>query len=446
MHQLILVLWVVIVANVCLSIPPFETSSSTSIVNKVTEADQRDVETLDSRIVENDFDFTYAGITVGSLNAQKSLGHRDKNIRANKTESIRPTVKATEQLKGEWAHRSTQSEHDVFGQAAGVHKTTEMIWDMTDLVPEDAQGDEGDVDFPVTNTTSSQNGSLGDSSHFGDVVSGSLRITPVMGQPPTSFHGFVSKCSGMGKRLCGCLSSCSVINNCCFDVNFIDKVIESSPNDFRKYSCYSDINDKWMLYPPSRLVNQCSKSWTNETLRNQCEHPNEDEMYSYIPFYSPTTGLSYRNVFCLRCNGLSDEMPWVVTFQSVMPFPFHDFKSFADLTAIAGVPLDRRGRKFVMSPQNSFEPSHCSFALKQCKPEFTTDMLSRMCQAFYNPVQMGKELYRNTYCFQCITGNSPEDTLLLDISRGHQTSMSLLLNIRTGQVSLTAYITHCNRC
>lgn len=268
----------------------------------------------------------------------------------------------------------------------------------------------------------------------GDATALSVMKATRSTEATSSYEEFVSSCSVAAQRLCGCSPSCTVVDNCCYDSEFVEAAIESSSQNFKRHSCYSEIHQKWNLSSPSRLINRCPQNWTNDAVRDLCEKPAGNDISSYVPCYSPDTRLSYKNIHCLHCNGLSENSLWEVTFQSSYPHPFSSINSFAKLNNSAGLAFFRN-IQFVLSPQAGFEPSHCSFAIDECHSEFTTKTLSKMCRAYYSPVLIEGIMYRNGHCFQCATGTSFEGRQAEIIARQHQNPLSLLLNVTLDQVS-----------
>ena len=194
--------------------------------------------------------------------------------------------------------------------------------------------------------------------------------------------------------------------------------------------------------------NTCPKNWTERSVRHKCQHEDQSELLKNLPVFDMDSHVTYKNIFCARCNGAVNAAYWSLTF--VCPTWFNttafNFRSSMDFL--------RRN----CSLQTSLYDSQLKY-LKRCIPRFQDCRnISRVrnesyCQteclryAFPVCVDTGKIRFGNPQCglcngykpsdleCDCLSGSgpvSPPLTILFDFS---STSMSIKVYDRQEQVT-----------
>ncbi|XP_033631297.1 uncharacterized protein LOC117293183 [Asterias rubens] len=108
-------------------------------------------------------------------------------------------------------------------------------------------------------------------------------------------------------KQCGCDFMCHIFKDCCFDIDIC--VFPTAP-DFEShpfpnlvtllhsseyYECLS-VDSQFGSY---ELVSICPDSWSNDTVRNQCESPPYSQPVLYLPLDIP-----FKNIMCAYCHGV----------------------------------------------------------------------------------------------------------------------------------------------
>lgn len=105
-------------------------------------------------------------------------------------------------------------------------------------------------------------------------------------------------------RTCFC-SECDFYKDCCND-----NEDSSRKQDLSTY--YANCNLRISNYEYTHSIATCLTGWmksgskNSKSIRNNCEYPaeskGEQKVISHIPVFSRETNLTYRNIYCAKCN------------------------------------------------------------------------------------------------------------------------------------------------
>ena len=88
---------------------------------------------------------------------------------------------------------------------------------------------------------------------------------------------------------------------------------------------------------PNRLIGRavwsfCPKNFTDESTKQKCQGDDEDENgLNPVPVYDKYSNVTYKNIFCARCNGALHTAYWVVSFQCFKWFDVSNLSLSRDL-------------------------------------------------------------------------------------------------------------------
>ena len=79
-------------------------------------------------------------------------------------------------------------------------------------------------------------------------------------------------------------------------------------------------------------MNTCPNSWKEENTRQKCQGEDEaDNVLSSLPVFDKDSHLTYKNIFCARCNGAVNTSYWQVSFDCRHWFDLSNFNLSYDL-------------------------------------------------------------------------------------------------------------------
>ena len=88
---------------------------------------------------------------------------------------------------------------------------------------------------------------------------------------------------------------------------------------------------------PDRLIGRavwssCPKNFTDENTKQKCQGNDEDEIgLNPVPVYDKDSNVTYKNIFCARCNGALHTTYWEVSFQCFKWFDVSNLSLSKDL-------------------------------------------------------------------------------------------------------------------
>ena len=156
---------------------------------------------------------------------------------------------------------------------------------------------------------------------------------------------------------------------------------------------------------PDRLIGRavwssCPKNFTDENTKQKCQGNDEDEIgLNPVPVYDKYSNVTYKNIFCARCNGALHTTYWEVSFQCFKWFDVSNLSLSKDLRLL-------QDRCFL-------QKRPVDDSLKRCIPWLRLPIKSdptrgnTLCQAeclSYALLVVSRskgELFRNPHCAFC---------------------------------------------
>ena len=149
--------------------------------------------------------------------------------------------------------------------------------------------------------------------------------------------------------------------------------------------------------------NKCPQNWTETDVRQKCQDEDQSDLISNLPVFDKDRDVTYRNIFCARCNGAPISAKfWKIQFNCNNSLNATTFSLLGNETTL--LPQDCWIEKFpdpFHSPRNP---------LKQCIPRFqkcrnTTLQNGSRCETaclrYAFPVCSEKIRFRNPHCALC---------------------------------------------
>ena len=94
---------------------------------------------------------------------------------------------------------------------------------------------------------------------------------------------------------------------------------------------------EYNYWVPDRLIGRavwssCPKNFTDENTKQKCQGNDEDEIgLNPVPVYDKYSNVTYKNIFCARCNGALHTAYWQVSFQCFKWFDVSNLSLSKDL-------------------------------------------------------------------------------------------------------------------
>ena len=145
-------------------------------------------------------------------------------------------------------------------------------------------------------------------------------------------------------------------------------------------TCLAQKNDIKANYQGYVVLNTCPKNWTESSVRHKCQHEDEDDLLNNLPVFDNDRHITYRNIFCARCNSVVNITYWELKVDCSAWFNTTGF----NLSNI--MVLLHQNCSVTKSP----EVSQLKY-LKRCIPRF---------QDCYNVSQEKNESYCQTECLR----------------------------------------------
>lgn len=219
---------------------------------------------------------------------------------------------------------------------------------------------------------------------------------------------------------CSCDDDCIYTRTCCLDKEFDFRRIYYTPNaetcvkvsinnQILTNNEHDNLSDRVMGY---LMVSSCPPNYT-DVEKEQCESPNQNDLLQKTPVYSGVNQLSYRNIFCAKCNNKTTDMiDWKISMICL------SLNVTLNILAIPrqGV-LERvlSGAECYVrwTPPSSSESKLCyddSDILSRCPVSPWSDnivtankTIRELCENVYQPIVTESVVYKNIYCLICIT-------------------------------------------
>ncbi|XP_071949619.1 uncharacterized protein [Antedon mediterranea] len=242
-----------------------------------------------------------------------------------------------------------------------------------------------------------------------------------------------NECGSLKKRgLCHCDSNCELYGDCCYDYwkscqnNNLPNV---TPSLLDSTICLDDQSSDNFL-----VISKCSPETVDKDLLSNCEKPDLDDLLFTIPV-SDKHNLTYLNVFCALCNGvsISNVMAWQITancrnkiktsFSHVNPST-HSILSQIDDTECT----------YEYNPTGGSYKRRCSSGIKHCPPYFPEQNTANLCKSYAAAVYVNSHKYANPHCARChdetdymclVDKKGPRQKVDMSDDSGHLTSISI---------------------
>ena len=119
------------------------------------------------------------------------------------------------------------------------------------------------------------------------------------------------------------------------------------------------VKDKVSAYLGYVVWNTCPKNWKERSVLQKCEDEDESDLLRNLPVFDEESHVTYKNVFCARCNGALTTTYWKIVFDCKEWFNVTTFNLTSDLGL-----LQRR-----CSIDKRPKDNQVNF-MKQCIPRF----------------------------------------------------------------------------
>ena len=122
------------------------------------------------------------------------------------------------------------------------------------------------------------------------------------------------------------VAKCAVIINSAFtyvtflhDVNHVPNRCRRSVNPQGnplswKKTCLPLNNGATARYLGYAVSNTCPKNWTEMSVHQKCKDMNQSDLLNSLPVFDKDSHITYRNIFCARCNGAVNTTYWMLQF------------------------------------------------------------------------------------------------------------------------------------
>ncbi|KAL9971181.1 hypothetical protein ACROYT_G023673 [Oculina patagonica] len=215
-------------------------------------------------------------------------------------------------------------------------------------------------------------------------------------------------------------------------------------------TCFGIKPDSRLRYPGYAVWNTCPKNWKEKSVLQKCQDEDENDLLRNLPVFDEDSHVTYKNIFCARCNGVVNTTYWKIIFDCKPWFNASNFNLSSDVGFL-------HKRCLVGKKPKDFQLSF----LKRCIPRFqdcsniSQEKNLTYCQAeclrYAFPVctsyQEQHVRFRNPQCALCngfkpsvmeseclgwTTGLPPPLTILFDFS--HTSKHSVVVQDRKENV------------
>ena len=123
--------------------------------------------------------------------------------------------------------------------------------------------------------------------------------------------------------------------------------------------CFGVEHDQVSAYPGYVIWNTCQKNWKERSVLKKCQDEDKSDLLKNLPVFDEDSHVTYKNIFCARCNGALNTTYWKIVFDCKEWFNVTTLNITGDLALLQQrCSIDRR-------PKNS----QLSF-MKRCIPRF----------------------------------------------------------------------------
>ena len=214
---------------------------------------------------------------------------------------------------------------------------------------------------------------------------------------------------------CRCDKLCFVRGDCCFDLALNKTMSDAAFGRKQIFACTTTTvpesnSASDTFHHNYMLIEKCALTHSNATVRRKCESPETSKLSEMTPYTYTVNKLSYKNVWCLRCNMFSVNPGTIVPWKMQVDCP----KELGDKG------LHRRNVTYNednfldgISNDNCTVSWHppLHYSVDVCYPHIISEcMLSDdqalvdLCEAFdsvFAPFEGVNGLFKNIYCASC---------------------------------------------
>ena len=226
---------------------------------------------------------------------------------------------------------------------------------------------------------------------------------------------------------CSCEDTCVELGSCCMTKTALrtenDAHLKHSssermciPTTSRSYFGNSG-QDLEFWYSRYSMITRCPDIWDEEDAASKCEQPKRNSgLETKLPITSLTTGETYWNYHCARCNNDYDD---IIMWNATAILPRNRFFYFTNKSVPTTTFLTFKNLydTAFMREEVLFTPPNLSTVESaRCYPTTTfgcprpnsnsqipeNEFMSNACEQFNSPISIqGMSFYRNVFCFFC---------------------------------------------
>ena len=89
--------------------------------------------------------------------------------------------------------------------------------------------------------------------------------------------------------------------------------------------CFGIKHDLGSAYPGYVIWNTCQKNWKERSVLKKCQDEDKSDLLKNLPVFDEDSHVTYKNIFCARCNGALNTTYWKIVF---------DCKEWFDVTTL----------------------------------------------------------------------------------------------------------------
>ncbi|KAJ7379622.1 hypothetical protein OS493_014017 [Desmophyllum pertusum] len=144
---------------------------------------------------------------------------------------------------------------------------------------------------------------------------------------------------------CFCDKLCDEFGDCCFDfdalcrthVNPETSSLTSNETCLALKSIGFNSHPKYTGYA---VWSTCPQNWTEGSVRQKCRDEDQNDFLRNLPVFDKDSHVTYKNIFCARCNGAVNTTYWKLQFDCAVWFNVTTFLTF-NLTSDMGFLHDK---------------------------------------------------------------------------------------------------------
>ncbi|XP_068696015.1 uncharacterized protein [Montipora foliosa] len=136
---------------------------------------------------------------------------------------------------------------------------------------------------------------------------------------------------------CFCDKFCDEYGDCCFDFNKLcRKRVNPRGNPLSQHEiCRPVVSQYSPEYDGFAVRSTCPRNWKDEIVRTKCQNEDQSDLFNDWPVFDHEKRITYRNVFCARCNGAVNTTYWKLEADcsewfNTTAFNLSDFMRFAN--------------------------------------------------------------------------------------------------------------------